>query len=63
MIPEFWVSRWVGIRVSSALYRRGRVGSRVYPITLRSSRVGSAPTEYPYPKAFYPGIRCRVNFG
>eukprot|EP00956_Cyclotella_meneghiniana_P024470 scaffold49171_cov37-Cyclotella_meneghiniana.AAC.2 len=32
-----------------------------YPTTLRSSRVGSPPTKYPYPKAFYPGAGCRVN--
>eukprot|EP00956_Cyclotella_meneghiniana_P000365 scaffold432_cov69-Cyclotella_meneghiniana.AAC.23 len=49
-------------KVSSARYRRGRVCSRVYPISLRSSRVGSAPTKYPYPKAFYPGVGCRKSF-
>eukprot|EP00956_Cyclotella_meneghiniana_P026274 scaffold56361_cov71-Cyclotella_meneghiniana.AAC.3 len=32
-------------------------------MTLRSSRVGSTPTKYPYPKAFYPGIRCRGAWG
>eukprot|EP00956_Cyclotella_meneghiniana_P005273 scaffold6598_cov54-Cyclotella_meneghiniana.AAC.3 len=63
MVPENSANSRVGIRVSTSWYRRGRVDSRVYPITLRSSRVGSAPTKYPYPKAFYPGIGCRVNFG
>eukprot|EP00956_Cyclotella_meneghiniana_P043067 scaffold251559_cov96-Cyclotella_meneghiniana.AAC.1 len=43
------------------LYQRDRVGSRVYPITLRSSRVGIPPTKIPVPVAFYPGIGFRVS--
>eukprot|EP00956_Cyclotella_meneghiniana_P030890 scaffold79346_cov43-Cyclotella_meneghiniana.AAC.3 len=48
-------------RADQVRARRGRVGSRVYPITLRSSRVGIPPTKIPVPGAFYPGIGCRVS--
>eukprot|EP00956_Cyclotella_meneghiniana_P029187 scaffold70081_cov69-Cyclotella_meneghiniana.AAC.1 len=54
------MGRYSGIFRPVPVPERGRVGCRVYPITLRSSQVGSAPTKYPYPKAFYPGIGCRM---
>eukprot|EP00956_Cyclotella_meneghiniana_P012403 scaffold17626_cov47-Cyclotella_meneghiniana.AAC.3 len=58
LTPQVGTRVW---RADQVRARRDRVGSRVYPITLRSSRVGIPPTKIPVPAAFYPGIGYRVS--